>query len=252
VEENLRQSFRVLAVNRPRGDVIELPGLTIASLGARFQMFNAAFLNSPAAQPDFECRLETARRHFVSRGLPWALWLCEDWLDRPVRRRLSQTCHRFGLRISSEMPGMVASEMERLHRPLPDLECRPVDCARTLADFRGIGSVCFHVPIDWFSEVFDESLPALRTGFRCWVGYADGTPVATAATVPSQSALGLYNVATAPGYRGRGFAEAITRHAAASAAKRPLVLQSTSHGLRLYETLGFRAVTRILVYNSIP
>jgi hypothetical protein len=31
-----------------------------------------------------------------------------------------------------------------------------------------------------------------------------------------------------------------------------VVLQSTSHGFGLYERLGFRAVTRILVYNSMP
>src|ERR1700733_13821453 len=42
VEENLRQSFRVLAAGRPRCDVIELPGVSIASLGVAFQMFNAA------------------------------------------------------------------------------------------------------------------------------------------------------------------------------------------------------------------
>ena len=119
-----------------------------------------------------------------------------------------------------------------------------------LADFRGIGSVCFHVPIEWFSEVFDESVPASRPGFRCWVGYLDGMPIATAASVPSRGVTGLYNIATAPGYRGRGFAEAITRHAVAAAGDGPLVLQSTARGLRLYERLGFRAVTRILVYNS--
>jgi ribosomal protein S18 acetylase RimI-like enzyme len=250
VEENLRQSFRVLAVDRPGADVIDLPGLSIASLGAKFQMFNAAFLNSAADQSDFERRLDTARDHFRWRALPWALWICEDWLDGPLRRRLSQICQKHGLRLSSEMPGMVATEMDKPKRALPSLDIRPVDSARVLADFRGIGSVCFHVPIEWFSEVFDESVPASRPGFRCWVGYLDGMPIATAASVPSRGVTGLYNIATAPGHRGRGFAEAITRHAVAAAGDGPLVLQSTAHGLRLYERLGFRAVTRILVYNS--
>jgi ribosomal protein S18 acetylase RimI-like enzyme len=250
VEENLRQSFRVLAVDRPGADIIDLPGLSIASLGAKFQMFNAAFLNSAADQPDFERRLDTARTHFRSRALPWALWICEDWLDRPLRRHLSQTCQKYGLRLSSEMPGMAAAEMDKPRRWLPPLDIRPVDSARVLADFRGIGSVCFHVPIEWFNEVFDESVPSARPGFRCWVGYLDGTPIATAASVPSRGVTGLYNIATAPAYRGRGFAEAITRHAVAAAGDGPLVLQSTAHGLRLYERLGFRAVTRILVYSS--
>jgi GNAT superfamily N-acetyltransferase len=250
IEENLRQSFRVLAAGRPRGDVIEFPGVTIASLGAKFQMFNAAFLNSPATRGDFEERLESIQRHFRGRAMAWSLWICEDWLDRPLRRHLSQTCLRYGLRLSSEMPGMTADAIRHPKRELPVLEYRRVDSVRELADFRGIGSVCFHVPLDWFSEVFDETMPSSRPGFRCWVGYLDGAPVVTAATVPSDGVLGLYNIATAPEFRGRGFGEAITRHVASEAGALPLVLQSTSKGLHLYERLGFRAVTRILVYNS--
>ena len=112
VEANLRESFRVLATGRPRGDVLELPGVSIASLGAAFQMFNAAFLNRPVdGVKDLECRLDLAQRHFRSRGLPWALWICEDWLDRSARRSLTQTCARFGLRLSSEMPGMMAERL---------------------------------------------------------------------------------------------------------------------------------------------
>lgn len=254
VEENLRESFRVLAASRARGHVVELPGLTIASLGAKFQMFNAAFLSALATPAEFEERLCAAREYFEARGLSWAIWICEDWMDRSLRRRVSSICHQHGLRLSSEMPGMVAGELGAPRRVLPELEFRALDAAGVLRDFRGIGSVCFHVPMDWFSEVFDERMPGERSRFRCWVGYAGGLPVATAASVASDGVVGLYNIATAPEYRGRGVAEAITRYAVAESLAgmdaRPLVLQSTSRGLRLYERLGFRAVTRILVYVS--
>jgi ribosomal protein S18 acetylase RimI-like enzyme len=255
VEANLRESFRVLATGRPRGDVLELPGVSIASLGAAFQMFNAAFLNRPVdGVKDLECRLDLAQRHFRSRGLPWALWICEEWLDRSARRSLTQTCARFGLRLSSEMPGMMAERLTAQKRPLPDLEFRRVDSAAVLDDFRGVGSVCFHVPLAWFSEVFDGSLPDRSARFVCWVGYSDGQPVATAASVAAHGVVGLYNIATAPGQRGRGFAEALTRHAAGSALREagavPLVLESTSLGFRLYDRLGFRTVTGVAVYNS--
>ena len=254
VEENLRESFRVLAARRAHGDVVELPGLTIASLGVKFQMFNAAFLSAPASQADFEERVTAAREYFQERGLPWALWICEDWLERSLRRRISSMCHRQGLRLSSEMPGMAAAALAEPRRALPELDIRPLQGAGALRDFRGIGSVCFHVPMDWFSEVFDEEMSGGRARFRCWVGYRDGMPVTTAASVASDGVVGLYNVATAPEYRGRGFAEVMTRHAVeeslAPIGARPLVLQSTSRGLRLYERLGFHAVTRILVYVS--
>jgi ribosomal protein S18 acetylase RimI-like enzyme len=134
-----------------------------------------------------------------------------------------------------------------------------VQSLQTLDDFRALGSTCFHVPIAWFSEVFDPGIGGQDT-FVCWVGYRDGLPVATAATVSGNGVIGLYNVATAPEHRQRGYGEAITRHAIDAALRETgsredatrFVLQSTLDGLGLYQRLGFQPVTRVLVYSSIP
>jgi GNAT superfamily N-acetyltransferase len=264
VADNLRQSFRALAEGRPRGSVLELPGVSIASLGVTFQMFNAAFPSEPLETPAaLEETLRAAKNHFDSQGLRWAFWICEDWLATGLRRKLSRICETFGLRLSSEMPGLAAEGLQRPVRKLPDIEFRPVQSPvssrETLNDFRAVGSTCFHVPISWFSEVFDEGVAA-RQSFMCWVGYDDGLPVATAATVSTRGVIGVYNVATAPEFRQRGYGEAITRHAIDAAIRETglpeagtrIVLQSTSLGLRLYQRMGFRPVTRVLVYNSIP
>src|SRR5947209_3069497 len=159
VEANLRQSFRVLAAGRPNGAVLELPGVTIASLGVAFQMFNAAFLSTPVDDPaELEERLDQARRHFISRRMPWAFWCCEDWLSIGARRKLSRICERFGLRLSSELPGMVAPVLGDAGRILPRVDFRCIAATGVLDDFRSIGSLCFHVPLDWFREGFDESM----------------------------------------------------------------------------------------------
>jgi len=255
VEENLRQSFRVLADGRAGADVTELPGISVASLGAAFQMFNAAFPSEPVeTQAELEARLGMTRSHFEEHGRPWSFWCCEDWLAPDLRRRLSRTCEGFGLRLSSELAGMVTERIEPPAPRLPALDIRRVESTRTLEDFRTVGSICFHVPIVWFSEVFDENVAARRR-FVCWVGYRDGVPIATAATVACDDVAGLYNVATLPNYRGRGCGEAITRYAIAAAMRENkverAVLQSTSQGLSLYQRMGFETVTRILVYNSV-
>ena len=257
VTDNLRDSFRILSAGRPRAHTGELPGIGLASLGVAFQMFNAAFLSAPVDSPaDMEMRLQTARRHFEALGIPWSFWICEDWLTRKVRRKLSQICFDKGLRLAAEMPGMIAQQVEPPSlRHHSELVIRRVDSIHSLAHFRAIGSTCFHVPIIWFTEVFDDNLSA-REDFVCWVGYHDGVPVATAASVTSAAAIGIYNVGTMPGHRGRGNGEAITRHAIAQALCSrpgvPVVLQSTEQGLKIYERMGFRAITRILVYNSAP
>ncbi len=250
VANNLRESFRVLAEGRECGSVVELPGVSIASLGVSFQMFNAAFFSAPVeTEAALDQRLGMARDYFLTRGQRWAFWICEDWLTTSgVRRRLSRACENVGLRLSSEMPGMAAEKLAAPTRALPMLEMRQVDSELTLNDFRAVGASCFHVPIAWFGEVFNVSITG-KHPFVCWVGYRDGEPVATAATIPHEGVIGLYNVATAPAHRHRGYAEAITRHAVGSAR---VVLQATSGGLHLYQRIGFHPVTRILVYNSIP
>ena len=259
LEANLRQSFRVLAHGRPKADVAELQGVSIASLGATFQMFNAAFLNCPvAARADLETRLTCARDFFAARQLPWAFWICEDWLARPARRALTGTCEFFGLRAAAEMPGMAADSLREpkrwpSSRSLTRLQIQRADASPAMSDFRAIGSICFHVPPVWFSEVFDDTIPS--RDFTCWVAYRDSLPVSTAATVVSDGVIGLYNVATLPDERGKGYAEAVTRHAIAAASRESglnrVILQSTAQGERLYKRLGFREVSRVVVFNSV-
>ncbi|HXE64083.1 MAG TPA: GNAT family N-acetyltransferase [Bryobacteraceae bacterium] len=260
MEANLRQSFRVLAEGRPKADIAELDGVTIASLGAAFQMFNAAFLSREVSGPeDLEKRLRAARAVFDPRRIPWSFWICDEWLARPARRDLVDTCESFGMRIVAEMPGMVADPLRDTarfslrSRPTLPLDIRRAEDGRTMSDFRAVGSLCFHVPPAWFGEVFDDTTPSRE--FRCWVGYHEGRPVATAATVVSHGVIGLYNVASIPGEQRRGFGEAITRHAVGEAAKesglRRVILQSTSQGERLYRKLGFREVSRLVVFNSV-
>src|SRR6185437_854149 len=189
MEANLRQSFRVLAQGRPQADLAELDGVTIASLGAAFQMFNAAFLSREVSGiDDLAARLQAAREVFEARRMPWSFWVCDEWLPRPVRRDLIGACERLGMRAVTEMPGMVADSLRDtarfslLPRPAaPEVEIRRADNVRTMDDFRAVGSVCFHVPPAWFAEVFDNTI--LSRDFRCWVGYQEGRPVATAATV---------------------------------------------------------------------
>jgi len=255
VESNLRQSFRALAPARPRSAVVELPGVSIAALGVQFQMFNSAFLSSRVlSEDDLLRRLDTAREFFRRQGTDWSFWFCEDWLGWLARHRLQGICGRFSLRRASEMPGMIAREIKPETHLLPQLTVLPVRTPGILRDFQAVGAQCFHVPPGWFSEVFDSPEPARRPGFRTLVAYLDGEPVATAACVPSPGALGLYNIATIPAYRGRGIGEAVTRQAVAAGLAEtgplPVVLQSSPLGKDLYQRLGFRTVARISVYNS--
>jgi ribosomal protein S18 acetylase RimI-like enzyme len=259
VEANLRECFRILGSWRGRGDVLELPGVTVASAGVTFQMFNAAFLSSPAETvSDLEERIDLAGRHFSLRGLRWSFWLCEGWVAKGLRRKAGSIFQRFELHLSSEMPGMLA---ESLHETQPferQLQLQPAVSGETLREFRQIGALCFHVPPGWFGEVFDDEM-SRRTDFSAWVAYENGIPVGTAAAVLAGGVTGLYNIAILPEYRRRGYGTAVTRLAAQAAFRQgsedklganKLILQASAQGVRMYERMGFRTVTRIAVYNS--
>jgi len=253
VAANLRESFRIIAASQPEGEVRELRGVSIASAAVTFQMFNAAFLSSPvASEAELEQRILTPAVHFQARGLDWSYWVCEDWLLPRPRRRARRVFERLGLRHAVDLPGMIAETLAPPARPLPEVAIRRVEAGTTRDAFCGIGSTCFHVPLPWFEEVFAQE--AVWERFASYVGYVDEEPVSTASVIAEGDAVGVYNVATLPGRQRRGYGESVMRHALAKAWKEHgvgrTILQSTPAGLRLYERMGFRAVTRVSVYST--
>src|SRR5580704_2135739 len=254
VEENLRYSFRALAMGRPGADVREIGGISIAASGTSFQMFNAAFFSCPVGSPeDLDRRIAMARVHFRARGLTWSFWACEELLPPKLRNRSARFFERGGLRGALQLPGMAADRLLPPKRPLPDLEIRRVADEPTRLAFCDIGCTCFHVPLHWFREIFlwKQLWDGDLVGY---VAYADGEPVATAATVMAGGAIGVYNVATLPAHRRRGHGEAIMRYALdrareASGCERS-VLQATEYGLPLYLSMGYKTVTTVRVYAS--
>jgi ribosomal protein S18 acetylase RimI-like enzyme len=254
VEQNLRESFRALASDRPAGDIREISGVSIASAGTSFQMFNAAFLSCPVGSPeDLERRIATAKVHFRARGLTWSFWVCDDLLPPKARKRMERLFESAGLRLTVQLPGMLAERLLPPRRELPEIEIRRVTDEPTRQAFCDIGCTCFHVPLNWFREIFLRR--QLWDGdFVGYVGYANGEPVATAATVTAADAVGVYNVATLPAHRRRGHGEAVVRHALEQARQQSgcerTILQATQHGLALHLSMGYKTVTTVRVYAS--
>jgi ribosomal protein S18 acetylase RimI-like enzyme len=253
VADNLRESFRVVAASRGKGELRELRGVSIASAGVTFQMFNAAFLSSPvASEAELTQRILLPSLHFDSRQLDWAYWVCEDMLEPRTRRISRKIFERHGLRHSVDLPGMLAERVMPPVKPLPRLDIRKVHDMETRDDFCAIASVCFHVPLQWFLEVFDNL--AVWQHFAGYVGYHEGEPVCSTAIVMGGHAIGVYNVATLPQHRRQGYGESIMRYALERAYEehgiQRSVLQSTPAGSRLYQRMGYQTVAKIAVYAS--
>lgn len=84
-------------------------------------------------------------------------------------------------------------------------------------------------------------------GVRAYVGELDGQVVTTALGVAREDYVGVFNVATPPPYRRRGYGTAITARVVAdgfAAGASWAWLQSSPSGHRVYEALGFRTLER--------
>jgi GNAT superfamily N-acetyltransferase len=79
--------------------------------------------------------------------------------------------------------------------------------------------------------------------FKLYLGEAAGQPVSALAVLPAGETVGVYHVATLPGYRRRGLAGALLTLALCEARAtdaRLATLTATSEARMLYESLGFR------------
>ena len=114
-------------------------------------------------------------------------------------------------------------------------------------------SVAFEGPFSVLLEAYQEER-FWDADFCGWIGYRDGQAIATACTVTAAGAVGVYAVATVPTEQGKGYGEAIVRHAVAHAQNQngvtATVLQSSVPGLPLYRRLGYRQLAGFTIYIS--
>jgi N-acetylglutamate synthase len=104
-----------------------------------------------------------------------------------------------------------------------------------------LAAAAFEAPPELFATVITEAtlgLPAVRG----YVGEVDGMSVATAIAATIDDAVGVFNVATAPAHRRRGYGAAVTSRAISdgrAAGARWSWLQSAEPASRVYQRLGF-------------
>jgi len=107
-----------------------------------------------------------------------------------------------------------------------------------------VASSGFDAPSELFSEFMTPAV--LRVpGVRCYVGEVDGQPVTTGLGATHGAFVGIFNIATPPEHRGRGYGAAITARAVddgLTAGALWSFLQSSAAGHSIYERLGFRTV----------
>ncbi len=253
IDANLHAALRVFGDGPQDGVVEPLSGITIIDSGLDYAVFNLGVLQGPAVTnaPDFAQRLQTVNAYYRGRGVRWSLWMCEDHIDRAVKNEVRRQIVGTGFRQIAAPPGMIAEELAPPGRALPAIECKRVWDSATRLAFTHVSSISFDIPFSTAKKVYAED-GAWTGAYKGWIGYVGQTAVCCAATVVEAGAIGVYSVGTLPGYRRRGYAEALMRKAIAEAREETGVtrtlLQASDAGEALYQQMGYQTVTRYAVY----
>ena len=107
-----------------------------------------------------------------------------------------------------------------------------------------VAAAGFETPPEPFRRMVTPAALGLP-GVRCYVGEVDGGPVTTGIGVTLGAFVGIFNVATPPAHRRRGYGAAVTARAVTdglAAGAKWSWLQSSPPGYQVYQRLGFRTV----------
>lgn len=211
----------------PDGAVLAISGAPIATLNA---------IISPGLDPSPD---EIAS--LVASESPWELpWSIHvRGVPSPL---VAEVAARHGLTQFEREPLMIRRPEQGLPpQTIDSLRVRAVSVdeydlyARTVAEG-------FEVPHEMFRLLTNPSLMKIR-GVAFYLAELNGVPVGTGMTAVSGELVGIFNVATLPGYRRRGYGRAITMEmvrAGSAAGASTAYLYASKMGERVYESAGFR------------
>ena len=254
IQQNLCGHVSSIARQAAGMTVLDTPDLLLADSGLPADTFNVV-TRARRATPAFGANVAAAIGHFRSRGLPFAWWVVPGYGPDTLVTELVAA----GLGGPDEETGMTA-RLDRLVPPaLPAaLSVRRVATAQELDAFASVLAALSDPPDPWVTAFYRQGARVVLgadSSVRCFTGYAGGEPVGSSLTFLDDGVAGIYNVATLPRVRGRGFGEMMTWAALADARDAGCtlaVLQASGGAERLYARLGFRACGAVSVYHWAP
>jgi GNAT superfamily N-acetyltransferase len=196
------------------------------------------------------------RAQLHARGVAGAWHLTPSMGPRDLNTRL-QT-HGFVYR-----GDQVAMATDLRHPPAaaalpPDCVIVPVRDDQMLNTWRstlgqGLGGT--DVVLDWVEDIFRRIGYRDTTGWRHYLGYLSGQPVATASLLCAGGVAGIYFVATIPAARRQGIGGGMTHAALQDAYEqdcRVAVLTTSELGYSVYQRFQFQEYCRIGYYEWTP
>ena len=216
------------------GEVGGSPECPFVATGLPAAFFNGVFATGPVDDPDQ--LIADATAFMAERGVPWLLWVREGADDA-----LLDAGRRAGL---ADAGGPLAMALPAIPEipPLPDgLEIAVVRDIAGLEVARDLGARGFEMSREFIDVLAAESMLDDPTVVMV-TGSVDDVPVSTALMGVTGNTAGIYNVATPPEHRRRGYGEALTWAAVAEGRRLGCdhsTLQASPMGAPIYRRMGY-------------
>jgi N-acetylglutamate synthase len=235
--ENMVVAFERFVERLPGSLVQRTGGVTVVSSRIPVSLFNQVLVSGPdATMDDLRAAVTTMR----GREAPWIVNLragTDDGLV-PMLRELGLVAPDDG-----PTPGMA------LH-PIPADLPAPTHDIRVVRDGPGVSHHAqviaegFGMPPKLVAMLIRPETADLE-GITLYVGYLDGRPITSGLGMRTGRTIGVYNIATVPDARRRGFGAEMTARVAAdglAAGCDVAILQASTMGYPVYERMGYRTV----------
>jgi ribosomal protein S18 acetylase RimI-like enzyme len=234
VARALGANAEAMAVGLPGGWASGPPQARAVVTGLPVPTMNGVCAFDETALP---AMIERSLDEVRAAGVPFAL------LARPGgHASASRIAQAWALTTTDELIPLMATAQPVCAPQVEGLHIRRLDDSE-LGMHGKIAEQAFGVAANVFDTVSEAAL--VVPGTKLHLGEVDGQPVTTSLSMTTGGATGVFNVATAPEHRGRGYGTAITAHAVSAGfdgGARFVWLQSSRAGHAIYERLGFRTL----------
>ncbi len=223
---------------REDGVLLIITGISVSNVNGVF---------STAREAD--ARIIAATAHAAaSAGVPWSIQVRGDSPSAEIVTIAG--CH--GLNGRKALPFMLKALDSSIAAVAEDglAQVRPVSPEES-STYVGVLANGFGGPKELFQS-FGSPAVLGTAGFTGYLVEVDGVPVASGLTAVEGDWVGIFNIATLPAARRRGYGRAVMSKLlrdAYAAGARHAFLHSSSDGLELYKGMGFRVAESWTVFS---
>jgi ribosomal protein S18 acetylase RimI-like enzyme len=240
------EAWRLMTSRFPAPEIEDAGVITTCFANVPLLFFNLWIQQNPTVtEEEFRAMLSLAKVRAARCSQPTGGVLREDWLPSGWEVMAAQ----YELAPMLAMTGMEARDILPPRRSLPALEIRRVTDDATATDLANVNALAYEMQTGDFGCLHNMQLWHADT--FAYVGYADGRAVSAAAALPVDGTVYIAMVATLPGEQGKGYADAVMRHAIAAGQQgmgtSVTTLHATDKGLPVYRSMGYEAGARFML-----